>query len=82
MLPLLEPGDEVLIDARSKIRTGDVVVARHPHKTDVHLVKMVTGFDDSGRVRLEGLNSRESTDSRTLGHLPLDLVRGRVTSKF
>ena len=82
MLPLLEPGDEVLVDPGSVIRTGDVVVARHPHKTDVHLVKQVTGFDASGRVCLEGINARESTDSRTLGHIPAELVRGRVTSRF
>lgn len=80
MLPLLSPEDEVLIDPRAAPAVGDIVVARHPHRGDLHLVKRLVGFDGAGRALLEGVNPEESTDSRTLGGVPLELLIGRVTS--
>lgn len=82
MWPLLEPDDEVLVRPNQAISVGDIVVTRHPHRLDVHLVKRVVGIDDVGRLRLAGENPDESTDSRTLGTVPRDLVIGTVTSRF
>lgn len=82
MLPLLSPDDEVLIQPRAIYREGDVVVARHPFRLDVHLVKRLVTFDDEGRAQLEGINPEESTDSRTLGAVPPELILGRVTSRL
>jgi nickel-type superoxide dismutase maturation protease len=82
MQPLLMADDEVLVHPGAPVEVGDVVVARHPHRVDVHLVKRVVGIDDAGRLSLEGDNPNESTDSRTLGTVPRDLVVGRVTSRF
>ena len=63
MLPLLSPGDEVLVDPKAPYDIGDVLVSRHPFKRDVNLVKLLVGFDDRGRARLEGLNEKQSTDT-------------------
>ena len=82
MLPILDHEDEVLLDPRAEPRVGDIVVSRHPHRTDVRLVKRLVEFDESGRAILEGLNPEESTDSRTLGGVDPALLLGRVTSRL
>ena len=82
MSPLLNPGDEVLVDPNAPYDVGDVLVSRHPFKRDVNLVKLLVGFDDRGRARLEGLNDQQSTDSRSLGAFSRRLIWGRVTSRM
>ena len=86
MAPLLEPGDEILIDPRAYRRTppapGDIVVARHPYRTDLRLVKRVTEVLDDGHCLLTGDNAAESTDSRIYGPLPPERILGRVTSRL
>ncbi|MEE2779423.1 MAG: nickel-type superoxide dismutase maturation protease [Myxococcota bacterium] len=80
MLPILGPGDEVLCNPHETLKVGDIVVARHPHRGDVRVIKRLAAFDDRGHAFLEGTNPTESTDSRTLGAVPPDLLLGRVTS--
>ncbi|MBN2500797.1 MAG: nickel-type superoxide dismutase maturation protease [Anaerolineales bacterium] len=89
MLPVLQPGDEILVDKRAyrKARPmpGDLVVARHPHQKDVRLVKQVVAVDADGRCQLEGTNLLgviESSDSRGFGPLSPEKIVGRVTSRF
>jgi nickel-type superoxide dismutase maturation protease len=86
MSPLLQPGDEVLIDPRAyryqAPRPGDVVVVRHPYRTDVRLIKRVAAILEDGRCRLEGDNPAESTDSRAFGSVSAEHIVGRVTSRF
>ena len=89
MLPVLQPGDEVLVDKRAYRKTppmpGDLVVARHPFQKDVRLVKQVTAVDADGRCRLEGTNPLgviESSDSRGFGSVSQEKIVGRVTSRF
>jgi nickel-type superoxide dismutase maturation protease len=82
MSPLLMPDDEVLVAARPAYQVGDIVVARHPYRTDVRLIKQLVGWDDSGLALLEGLNPEHSTDSRTLGGIPNKLLLGVVVAKF
>ncbi len=82
MVPQLADGDEVLVDIRRSVREGDIVVARHPFRSDVHLVKRLVGFDESGRGILAGDNPSQSTDSRTLGAVRRDLILGPVTAKL
>jgi nickel-type superoxide dismutase maturation protease len=70
MVPALSPGDLVFADSRAvqcaAPEVGDIVVARHPFKSGVRLIKRVAAIE-SGRVRLSGDNPDESTDSRGLG---------------
>ena len=82
MVPLLQPGDEVLVDTKAPYDIGDVLVSRHPFKRDVNLIKLLVGFDERGRARLQGLNDQESTDSRSLGAFSRHLIWGRVTSRM
>ena len=82
MEPVLRPGDEVLIDTRTKPRVGDIVVARHPFRTDVQVIKRIVGFDAAGRAELRGDNPQASSDSRTLGAFGPELLLGRVSSRL
>jgi nickel-type superoxide dismutase maturation protease len=86
MLPLLQPGDEVLVDPRAykqaALRVGDIVVSRHPYRVDVRLVKRITAILGDGRCLLEGDNPSDSTDSRSFGAVAPQQIQGRVISRF
>lgn len=86
MSPRLKPGDEVLVNPRAYRRTpptpGDIVIARHPYRRNVRLVKRVIAVLDDGRCLIEGDNPAESTDSRSFGSVALEQILGRVTSQF
>ena len=82
MLPLLDCDSDVLMAPGVQTTTGDIVVARHPFKTDVIMVKYLAGYDQDGRACLHGLNPSESSDSRTLGAVPVHLILGKVTCRL
>jgi len=82
MSPELEDDDVVLTVRTRRIRAGDIVVAAHPYKSSVIVVKRVVGVDAMGRFDLRGDSSSESTDSRTFGAIPLDHIRGKVVCRF
>jgi nickel-type superoxide dismutase maturation protease len=86
MVPLLEPGDEVLVDPQAYRKDsphpGDIVVARHPYRTDVRLIKRVAEVLADGRCVLQGDNPDESSDSRVFGAIPPGRIVGRVTSRL
>jgi nickel-type superoxide dismutase maturation protease len=86
MAPLLQPGDEVLVNPRAYRRMpphpGDIIVARHPYRTDLRLVKRIAEVLENGYCVIEGENQSESTDSRVFGPLPPERILGRVTSRF
>ena len=86
MTPLLQPGDEVIVDPcaykQTAPRVGDIVVSRHPYRVDVRLVKRVTAVLEDGRCLLEGDNPSDSTDSRSFGAVVPQQILGRVISRF
>ena len=82
MLPTLADGAKVLVDPKGYIVTGDVVLAEHPYKTGVKIVKRVSEIADDGRLTLSGDNPAESTDSRAFGTVSLESIIGKVTSKL
>ncbi len=86
MLPLLKPGDEVLVNPtayqHAPPRPGDIVVAWHPRQSNLRLVKRVTAVYDDGRYDLTGDNPNESTDSRFFGPVAAGKIVGQVTSRF
>ena len=86
MAPLLQPGDEVLVDPRAykhvAPHVGDIVVSRHPYRVDVRLVKRITAILKDGRCLLEGDNPSDSTDSRSFGAVAPQQILGRVISRF
>ncbi len=88
MSPTLESGDELIIDPRAYRKeppcVEDIVVARHPFRSDVKMVKRVTAVTENGRFHLQGDNpsSLESSDSRSFGPLPISHILGRVTHRI
>jgi nickel-type superoxide dismutase maturation protease len=86
MLPLLNLGDEVLVDPKAYLHfrphPDDIVVAQHPYRQNLRLIKRVTMVNDNGDCLLEGDNPLESTDSRTFGPVSVEKIMGRVTSRF
>lgn len=98
MLPLLQPGEEVLVDPAAYVRShrgakhnspecfrpqpGDIVVAHPPHNSELRIVKWVVFVEDDGRCYLKGLNPEESTDSRNFGLVSPTSILGRVVCRF
>jgi nickel-type superoxide dismutase maturation protease len=85
MRPLLTPGEEVLINPAAYRQTdpqpGDLVVAYHPHRPELRLVKWVAAVEPQGCF-LQGVNLGASTDSRSFGWVPLDCILGQVVCRF
>ena len=86
MFPLLKPGEEVLVDTKAYRHRlpeiGDLVVAEHPYRQDLKIVKRVAVVDENGDCFLVGENKLESSDSRSFGFVSSQQIIGRVTSKF
>ena len=87
MRPTLEPGDWAIAVDPGRVRPGDIVVVGHPERPGFEMVKRVLsgpgdhapdGSDLVGRVWVEGDDPSSSTDSRSFGAVPVNLVRGRV----
>jgi nickel-type superoxide dismutase maturation protease len=85
MAPLLRPGDHVLVDLGafrcSEPVPGDVVLAHHPQEPGRRVIKRVIAVSAAG-VDLRGDNPDLSTDSRDYGLVPINLVLGRIVSRF
>lgn len=86
MAPLLKPGDELLINPRAYRHNppnpGDIVVAQHPYRPNLRLIKRVEGGLQNGRYILKGDNPAESSDSRAFGAVAAEQIVGQVTGKF
>lgn len=85
MFPLLQPGDEILIDPRayrkSLPKLDDIVVTTHPLRPEITIVKRVTAIDRE-KYFLTGDNLADSTDSRHWGSVKFPDLLGKVTSHF
>ncbi len=86
MLPWLAPGTEVLVDRRAYMhalpQVGDIVVAYHPQKPELRIIKRVALVTPEGGCYLKGDNLVASSDSRQFGIVPLSLIQGRVICTF
>ena len=86
MLPLLQPGEEILINPYSYYKTlpkiNDVIVTTHPLYSELTIIKRVTAIDNDGNCFLIGDNLAASTDSRHWGVVNYKNLIGRVTSRF
>ena len=82
MLPTLRSGDKVLVDPKATLAPGDIVLAFHPFRSSVRIVKRLASFESDGRAHLVGDNSDESVDSGTFGTVsPSDLL-GKVVAQL
>ncbi len=88
MEPGLRPGDWLLVrrSVRAgrppRLRTGQVVIARHPGRPDTLLVKRAAR-QESGGWWLESDNpDAGAVDSRRFGLVPPNLMEGRVLLRY
>lgn len=84
MLPLLAEDDDVLLrpyGLQDKINIGDIVVARHPERENLLVVKQIfqANYPDDCYYLL-GINAALSTDSRSFGCLRANQIVGKVTT--
>jgi nickel-type superoxide dismutase maturation protease len=77
MSPTLEPGERLLVLPAWRLARGDLVTVADPRNPELVMVKRLLSVDGRG-VEIAGDNPDHSTDSRQLGILPRDLVRGRA----
>ncbi|MEZ6186956.1 MAG: nickel-type superoxide dismutase maturation protease [Planctomycetota bacterium] len=86
MLPSYVDGELVWVDRRAyrgaRPVAGDVVLARHPYRVDVLLLKRVALVAADGSCELRGDNPQASTDSRSFGRVPLERILGRVSGSL
>lgn len=85
MLPLLQPGDLLFVDAHAYEHRSpepeEIVVAFHPQQPALKIIKRVTSVMADGRYFLSSDNALEGSDSRMFGPLPLTLIIGPVTGR-
>ena len=84
MHPCLKPDDRVLVkrwSLQQQASLGQIVVAWHPHRPRLRLIKRLCQRDAAG-FWLEGDNPAESTDSRQLGWFQPDRMIGVVVGRI
>jgi nickel-type superoxide dismutase maturation protease len=89
MEPALRPGDWLLVwrglrrGMPPRIRPGQLVIARHPARADLLLVKRASAHRPGGWW-LESDNSAAAgvVDSRSFGPVPGGLIRGVVLGRY
>ncbi|MDB9527795.1 nickel-type superoxide dismutase maturation protease [Oscillatoria sp. CS-180] len=86
MLPCLTPGQEVLINpvayVNSTPQRGDIVIANHPHRQNLRIIKRVDFVDSDGECYLKGDNPNASSDSRQFGLVSKNQLQGKVICLF
>ena len=70
------------VDAQTRLRAGDVVVARRPDRPEVEMIKRIAAIDEAGRVFLLGDNPSASTDSRHFGPVEREHIMARVRWRY
>ncbi len=79
MIPTLTQGDQVSVDRKADIAVGDIVVAKHPFKKSVTVIKRVREIDENGRYFLISDNLEDSNDSRSFGYVSKTHILGIAT---
>lgn len=82
MVPALHPGDWLLVRRGSRIRPGQVVVARHPAQPGMLLVKRADRREANGWWLLSDNAEAATVDSRQFGPVPPELIEGRVLARY
>ena len=75
MEPTVRNGDWWLVRPSRRVRVGQVVAARHPHRPELTIVKRITKHTEGGWW-LEGDNPDASDDSRSFGALSSSALVG------
>jgi type IV secretory pathway protease TraF len=91
MAPTLQPGDFLVAIRRGAARRGALVVVEHPARPGFEMVKRVEGIPGdtmdgrrlgAGQYWVAGDDRAASTDSRTLGPVEAEQIRGVVRVRY
>jgi nickel-type superoxide dismutase maturation protease len=88
MEPALSPGDWLLVRRRMRpgrplrIRAGQLVIARHPHRPDLLLVKRAAWPEAAGWWLESDNPGAGAVDSSRFGPVPPGLIEGRVLLRY
>ena len=88
MEPVLRPGDwlvvrRTMIPGRSlRVRAGQLVVARHPGRPGLLIVKRAARLDAAGWWLASDNPAVGAVDSRAFGAVPASLIEGRVLLRY
>jgi nickel-type superoxide dismutase maturation protease len=82
MEPALLPGDWLLVRWTRRIRPGQIVLARHPGRPDMLLVKRAARHVDGGWWLESDNPAAGAADSRRFGAVPGDHIEGRVLGRY
>ena len=82
MEPALRPGDWLLVRRTRRIRPGQIVLARHPQRPDLLLVKRAARRVDDGWWLESDNPAAGAVDSRAFGVVPPALIEGRMLVRY
>src|ERR1700761_3327745 len=82
MEPVLWPGDWLLVRPTRRIRAGQIVLARHPGRPELLLVKRAAGRVDGGWWLASDNPAAGAVDSTRFGAVPVPLIEGRVLARY
>jgi nickel-type superoxide dismutase maturation protease len=82
MEPALRPGDWLLVRRTRRVRAGQIVVARHPGRPDMLIVKRAARPVDGGWWLESDNPAAGAVDSRRFGPVPAALIEGRVLLRY
>lgn len=88
MEPALRPGDWLLVHRamrpgnQLRLRPGQLVVARHPQRPDMLIVKRVARREPGGWWLTSDNPDAGAVDSRAFGPVPGSLVEGKVLLRY
>ncbi len=88
MEPALRPGDWLLVWRGTgpgrpvRVRPGQLVIARHPARPDLLLVKRAAWREPGGWWLSADNLPAGAADSRTFGVVPAGLIEGRVLFRY
>jgi nickel-type superoxide dismutase maturation protease len=88
MEPALRPGDWLLVrrsmraGRQPRVRQRQVVIARHPGRPELLLVKRASRRDPGGWWLESDNPGAGAVDSRAFGAVPPELIEGRVMLRY
>ncbi|HTX29236.1 MAG TPA: nickel-type superoxide dismutase maturation protease [Streptosporangiaceae bacterium] len=82
MEPGLRPGDWLLVRRTRRISPGQIVLARHPDRPDMLIVKRAARRVDGGWWLESDNQEAAAVDSRRFGPVPEALIEGRVRLRY
>ena len=82
MEPALRPGDWLLVRRTRRIRPGQIVLARHPERPEMLIVKRAARRADDGWWLESDNPEAGAVDSRRFGAVPVPLIEGRVLARY